>query len=138
MEQFSSRDTVEVSVVLRAVSSQAMTAKYSAPTTAPAASSLLRMCGSFRGKTSSSSAKAIRKRMASRLNTSMSASTILLKMKDVARAAITAASSSSYFLSRMSFTARSADWPDWAPLRLYAEITGSGAPFLPPGLNRPV
>ena len=101
MAVFSSSDTVEESVVLSAVSSAVSVRKNSVPSTAPWSSALPLMCRSLFQKSTASRIKASRNRQASRSKVPSVPSTILLNTKDVARAEMTAASSSSARFSVM-------------------------------------
>ena len=98
---FSSRDTVPESTVRRENISPDIMRKNRPPSSAPRRSVRRPTWRSFLQNTSASSAKASKNRTASRLNAVMVPSPSLLNTKDVLRAMITQASSSSARFSDM-------------------------------------
>ena len=92
---FSRNDTVDVSVVLSAVSSKVMTAVNTAPIIAPPIISRRLACLSLRKNIMPSTTKPRRKRAARRLNVPSVSSPVLLKRYALLRVSMTAARSSS-------------------------------------------
>ena len=95
MAQFSNSDTSEDAACVRAIISHAMVIKNAVPITVPASKSRAARLRTALLKISARSTKAIIKRTAKRLKGARLSKIILLKIKLVALAAITAIKSSS-------------------------------------------